>query len=359
MKVATRLAQTSLRDVPAAVRAAEAAGFDAILTAENQHEPFLPLVAAAEHTHRAELWTAVAIAFPRSPMVVANAAFDLQEASGGRFVLGLGPQVKGHNERRFSIPWSAPAPRMREYVESLRAIWRCWELGEPLRYRGRHYHFDLMTPNFAPTPGGQPMVPITLAAVGRGMLRLAGEVADGAQLHPFCTRAYLERVALPALEVGMRRSGMRRGNFAITGGGFLATAPDADTLHRITEFVRYRVAFYASTRTYWPVLEEHDLVELGARLHAMSKRGEWDRMAAEVSDEVLRHFAAVGTHDEIVARVAERFGGLVDQVMAMPAPGADPALGPDLLQDLRAVGSPFQGFAPRYPTGASESRTVS
>lgn len=350
MQIALRLAQRSLRDVPAAARAAEAAGCDAMQTAENQHDPFFPLVVAASHTQRAQLWTGVAIAFPRSPMVVAHAAWDLQDAARGRFVLGLGPQVKGHNERRFSVPWSPPAPRLREYVEALRAIWRCWELGEPLRHRGPHYRFDLMTPAFAPPPTGLPMVPVTLAAVGSGLLRVAGQVADGVQLHPFCTRAYLEQIALPTLQKGLRESGLAREHFVVTGGGFVVTGPDSDTVGRIAEFVRYRVAFYASTRTYWPVLEQHDLLDLGAKLHAMSKRGEWDAMAAEISDDVLHLFAAIGTHAEIVPRIAERFGGAVDQVLAMPAPDADPDLGPDLIQEIQAIPAAFSGFRPRLDT---------
>ncbi len=345
MQVVTRLAQSSLREVRAAALAAERDGFDAMMTAENQHEPFFPLVLAAEATERVELWTGIAIAFARSPMVVANAAHDLQALSRGRFVLGLGPQVKGHNERRFSVPWSAPAPRMREYVEALRAIWRCWEHGEPLRFRGAHYRFDLMTPNFAPPAHGARPIPVTLAAVGPGMLRVAAEVADGVQLHPFCTRAYLEKVVAPELEAGLARSGRRREHFHINGGGFLATGPDADTVHKIAEFIRYRVAFYGSTRTYWPVFEVHDLLDLGAELHDLSKRGKWDEMAARVSDDVLRLFAVVGTHDELPRLVEERFGGLVDQVMAMPAPDADPALGPEVVRALQTLPTRFQGFS--------------
>ena len=345
MQIVTRLAQHSLGDVRETAIAAERDGYDALMTAENQHEPFFPLVLAADATERIELWTGIAISFARSPMVVANAAHDLQELSRGRFVLGLGPQVKGHNERRFSVPWSAPAPRMREYVEALRAIWRSWEQGEPLKYRGEHYRFDLMTPNFAPPAHGFAPVPITLAAVGSGMLRVAAEVADGVQLHPFCTRAYLEKVVSPQIEDGLARSDRRREHFHVNGGGFLATGPDAETVDRIAEFIRYRVAFYGSTRTYWPVFEVHDLLDLGAKLHDLSKRGRWDDMAAEISDDVLALFAVIGTHEELPGRVEERFGGLVDQVMAMPAPDAAPALTPEVIGSIRAIPSPFEGFA--------------
>lgn len=348
MRIITRLAYDALGEAAALSRDAEAAGFDTLMSAENQHEPFFPLVVAARETSRIALWTGVAIAFPRSPMVVANAAFDLQELSRGRFVLGLGPQVKGHNERRFSVPWSSPAPRMREYVEALRAIWRSFEQGAALDYEGKHYRFSLMTPNFRPVPTGLPMVPVTLGAVGPGMLRVAAEVADGVQLHPFCTRAYLERTVTPILDVGLARAGLARQHFNVTGGGFIATGPDNETVARMWEFIRSRVAFYASTRTYWPVLAVHELEDLGAKLHTMSKRGQWDEMTASVPDEVVELFAVRGTHGEIVARIAERFADTVDQVMIQPAPDADPGLTPDLLQEIRALGTPFREFAPRW-----------
>jgi len=197
MRLLTPLSQDDLHDARAAAVAAEAAGYDGVVTMENRNEPFLALGVAAVATARIELHTGIAIAFARSPMAVANAAWDLQVASRGRFVLGLGSQIRAHNENRFSVPWSAPAPRLKEYVESLRAIWRSWEKGEPLAYRGQHYKFTLMTPKFTPRSGGHPMVPVTLAAVGPAMLRLAGESYDGVRLHPFCTRRYLDEAMPP------------------------------------------------------------------------------------------------------------------------------------------------------------------
>src|SRR6056297_924492 len=188
MKVIQTLPQDDLNKVPEAARAADEAGFDVLMSMENANEPFLPLAVAAVNTERAELGPGIAIAFARSPMVVANAAWDLQRASNGRFVLGLGTQIKPHNEKRFSVPWSPPVPRLREYIRALRAIWRCWETGEKLDYRGEHYTFTLMTPNFTPQATGQPPVPITISAVGPNSLRLAGEASDGVRLHSFCTR---------------------------------------------------------------------------------------------------------------------------------------------------------------------------
>jgi probable F420-dependent oxidoreductase len=256
--------------------------------------------------------------------------------------------VRAHNEKRFSVPWSAPAPRLREYVESLRAIWRCWEKGEPLAYRGRHYQFTLMTPNFVPKSSGQPMVPVTIAAVGPAMLRLAGEICDGVRLHPFCTRRYLDEVVRRELDTGMRRSGRARERFEISGGGFIATGPDEAAVARMVEWVRYRVAFYASTPAYWPVLAVHGLEELGSRLNVMSKAGQWDRMAAQIPDDVVRLFAAVGTHRELAAAIEQRFGGVSDSVSLSGGYGVRQDVPPEVIQDIHRIKSAFTGYRPAW-----------
>lgn len=343
MRILTTLPQDDLNAVPAAARAAEVAGYDGLITSENRNEPFLALGVAAVSTTRIGLGTGIAIAFSRSPMPVANVSWDLQAASRGRFVLGLGSQVRAHNENRFSVPWSPPAPRMREYVEALRAIWRCWEKGEKLHYHGQHYKFTLMTPNFTPRSAGQPMVPVTIAAVGPAMLRLAGEVCDGVRLHGFCTRRYLDEVVLRELGVGMARNGRPREHFEISGGGFIATGSDEASVAKMVEWVRYRVAFYASTPAYWPVLEVHGLREIGEKLNAMSKAGQWDRMAGEISDDVLRLFAAVGTHRDIAREIERRFGGVADAVALSGGYGMRQEIPPDLVQDLRRIPSAFTG----------------
>src|SRR6201981_1831984 len=250
--------------------AAETAGFDALMTVELGHDVFTPLAVAALATRRIELTPSIAVAFPRSPAVMASQAWDLHANSNGRFVLGLGSQVKGHNERRFGIPWTAPAPRLRDYVRALRAVWRCWETGGKLDYRGEHYQLTLMTPDFSPAPTGLPMLPVTIAAVGEAMLRVAGEVCDGVRLHPLCSRRYLEEVALPRIAEGMHRSGRGRENFDVFGGGFVVTGPDQKIVAEGIEWVRKRIAFYGSTRSYLPVLSLHGLDELGAKLRAMS-----------------------------------------------------------------------------------------
>lgn len=306
-----------------------------------KHDPFLPLAVAATHT---ELATGIAIAFARSPMVVANMSYDLQAATGGRFVLGLGSQVKGHNERRFSVKWTAPAPRLREYVEALRAIWSCWEFGDTLDYHGEHYNFSLMTPVFTPPKTGHGLIPVTIAAVGPAMLRLAGRLCDGVRLHSFCTRKYMDEAIMPAVRQGLAESGLERENFDVAGGGYVITAPDEDTIRQGFEWVRERLAFYGSTRTYFPVWEAHDLVDLGLKLHDMSVKGQWREMAKELSDDVVRLFAAVGTHDVIAGEIEQRYAGVTDTVYTHHVPAIDPQIPRDLLQDIKRIPASFTGY---------------
>lgn len=344
MRVLNTLPQDDLRDVAAAAKAAEAAGYDALLTMENKHDPFLAHAIAAVNTARVELGTSVAIAFPRSPMVVANACWDLQVASRGRFVLGIGPQIRPHNERRFSVKWTPPVPRMREYVHALRAIWTTWQTGEKLNFAGEHYAFTLMPPYFVPPSFGMRIVPVTLAAVGPYSLRLAGEVADGVRLHSFCTRRYLAEVILPKLQEGLAKSGRARAHFEITGGGFVATGADEATVMRAVEVVRGRIAFYGSTPGYWPVLELHGLGHLGRELNALSKQGRWTEMASVVSDDAVRLFAAVGTHQQLAGVLTERFGGLSDAVNLRADAKADEDVPADVLQEIKRIPTPFVGY---------------
>jgi probable F420-dependent oxidoreductase len=345
MRVIASLPVDDWKAVAPAAQAAEAMGYDGVQTSELAHDLFGPLTLATMATGKVELATGIAVAFPRSPMVVANIARDLQANSGGRFHLGIGTQVKGHNERRFSVPWEgSPVTRLREYIESLRAIWRCWETGGKLDYQGQHYSFTLMTPEFSPGPTGLPMVPVSVAAVGPDMLRMAGRVCDGARLHGFCTRAYIENVALKRVEEGMAQAGRKREEIEISGGGFIATGPDDGSVAKMMDWVRYRVGFYGSTRTYWPVWEQHDLVDLGAKLHRMSLDGQWDKLAGEISDDVVRLFAAVGRHDEIVKAIDARFGGVVDALRVNFPNPAEGGLARELIQDIRRIPTPFTGF---------------
>jgi probable F420-dependent oxidoreductase len=348
MCIFTMLPMRHWREAGPFAAAAEGAGFDAVMTVELGHDVFAPLAFAALATERVELTPSIAVAFPRSPVIMASQAWDLQANSNGRFVLGLGSQVKGHNERRFGIPWSPPAPRLRDYIRALRAVWRCWERGGKLDYRGEHYRLTLMTPDFSPEPTGLPMVPVTIAAVGEAMLRVAGEVCDGVRLHPLCSRRYLEEIALPRIAEGMQRSGRSRANFDLFGGGFVVTGPDPQTVADGIERVRKRVAFYGSTRTYLPILALHGLEELGAKLHAMSVQGRWSEMPGEVSDDVVRIFAACGTYDEIAAAIEARFGGLADSIELNFPAGTPAGLQRELLADIRRIPQVFEGFDTRW-----------
>lgn len=337
MKVFTTLPHDDLAAVPDTVRKLEADGYDGVAVAENRHDPFLSLAVAAVNSTRIELATGVAIAFPRSPMVMANLGWDMQRASNGRFELGLGSQVRGHITRRFSTEWTAPAPRLVEYVSAVRAIWDCWATGAELNFEGEHYNFSLMTPNFTPAPLDGPPPPITLAAVGPGMLRAAGRVADGVRLHGFCTRDYLEASVLPQLDKGLAQAGRTREGFSVAGGGFVCSGPDDESVARAVDWVRYRIGFYGSTKAYWPVLEQHDLLGLGEQLNHLSKNDGWDKMAALVDDDTVRLFAAVGRHDEIVAAVDERFGGISDAIGAGASPDDPADLPPDVIQEIHAL----------------------
>lgn len=348
MKIYTTLPQDDLNKVPAAAAAAEDAGYDGLMSMENRHDPFLPLGVAATATRRIALLTGLAIAFPRSPMVMANLGWDLQSASKGRFVLGLGSQVRGHNERRFSLPWSAPAPRMREYIAALGAIWRCWRHGEKLQFEGDHYNFSLMTPAFVPEPITAPPPAITIGAVGPAMLRVAAEMCDGVRLHPFCTRRYQENVVLPLTLAGLEKTGRSRDAYEITGGGFIATGNDDEAVDGKIDWVRQRIAFYGSTRAYWPVLAEHGLEDLGLKLHAMVKDGKWQEMAAEISDDIFDLFAVRGRHDEIACAVARRFEELSDAVYASTAPHMGSDMPPGLIADIQRIPAIFQAFSTTF-----------
>ncbi len=344
MNVETGIPLNDWRAIGAAAKRAEAAGFDGLVSYEIADDPFIPLAFAALATERIRLGTAIAVCFPRSPMVVATTAWNLNVQSGGRFVLGLGTQVKGHNERRFSVPWSPPLPRLREYVQSLRAIWRCWEHGEPLSFEGEHYRFTLMTPEFSPPACGLPPIPVTVAAVRPAMMKLAGTICDGVRLHGFATRRYLENVALPAIEAGLAKSGRKRSEFEVWGGGFVATGKDEQAVRQQLEWVRYRIGFYGSTRSYHGVFAEHGWEDLGMKLHEMSKTGQWKEMAAQISDEVLETFTAVGTYDQLAGKIEERFGGISDSIALEVPPETEQGEMREVLQELKRIPRTFQGF---------------
>lgn len=344
MRVSTVLPVRDWRDCGPAAQAAEEDGYDSVQSNELRHDPFAPLAFAALATERVALATSVAIAFPRSPMIVANHAWDLARHSDGRFVLGLGSQVKAHNERRFSVPWIAPAARLGEYVQALRAIWRTWETGAKLDFKGRHYNFSLMTPEFSPGPQGLKMIPVAMAAVGPVMLKTAARVADSVRLHGFATRKYLEEAVRPMLRAELTAAGKEFSAFEITGGGFIATGPNAAAVHEATEKVRYRVAFYGSTPAYRPVFDIHGIGDLGVRLNEKVREGKWAEMSKLVSDDVLELFVARAPYDGIAEAIHQRFGGVVDTVTLEFLPTDSAATRRRVIESVQRIPHSFTGF---------------
>ncbi|MEM8608073.1 MAG: TIGR03617 family F420-dependent LLM class oxidoreductase [Myxococcota bacterium] len=345
MHIDTFCAETEWKRLEEEGRRAEAIGFDGIAVPEITGDPLVHAAIVANATERISPRTAIAVAFPRSPMVTASQAWSIQVNSGGRFALGLGTQVKGHNERRFSTPWKAPRSRMVEYVKAMRAIWRCWEHGEPLAFRGDHYQFTLMTPEFTPPKSNLPMVPVYLAAVRPRMLESAAGVADGLRLHAYCTKRYLEEVVMPAVSRGLEAAGRSRSTLDVCGGGFVMAGPDEETVAKNREWVRYRVAFYGSTRTYEPVMALHGWQDLAAKLHEMSKTGRWKEMASAIPDEVLDEFGIFATYDQLPAAIAARFGGLTDTVEFGFEPDTDIDYAREIVARVRAVKTPFEAHA--------------
>lgn len=342
MRVETTLPVEDLRAIPAAVRRAEALGFDGVFVPETSHNPFMSLALAAEHSTRVRLTTSVAQAFVRSPTTTAYAAFDLQRFSGGRLYLGLGSQVKGQIERRFGMPWTAPGPRMKDYILAMRAVWSCWQDGSPLNYQGTHFRLNVMTPNHrpAPLPEGVPVPQVSVAAVLPYMTRLAGEICQGVRLHGFATERYVTDVTLPNLRKGAARAGRALEGFDISGGGMIATGADADAVAKAIEHTRWSIAFYGSTRTYTTVWEQHGWEATGRKLHELSVTNGWDRMPGLITDEMVRAFAAVGTYEQIGDRILERFGRFATTVaLPLPAPEHDALLRPSLrqLQDAKVA----------------------
>ncbi len=313
MKLDVGMLTHDLTSIPAYARKVEALGFDCLWSSETQHDPFLPLAVAACVTSSIKLGTAIAVAFPRSPMVTAHIAWDLQKASGGRFILGLGSQVKGHNERRFSVTFDAPGPRMRELVLALRAIWDCWQHGTRLDFKGQFYRFDLMTPFFNPGPIAHPRIPVYLAGVNPLMCRVAGEVADGLHVHPFNSPRYLREHVRPAVEEGLRRAGRDGRDFTYATSTFVVVGDTEAEQAQARQAVRQQIAFYASTRTYEPVLAAHGWQDLVPHLHRKSIEGDWSGMASLITDEMVDTYAVTGTWDTIAARVQERYAGLLDR----------------------------------------------
>ncbi|WP_235174709.1 TIGR03617 family F420-dependent LLM class oxidoreductase [Tomitella biformata] len=293
---------------------AEAVGFDALCLGETNHDPLVLLAAATQSTTEIRLATSILVAFARSPMVTATAANDVQALAGGRLQLGLGSQVKAHVTRRFGMPWSRPAARMREYVQALHAIWDAWENGSQLKFEGEFYSHTLMTPMFDPGPNPFGRPPVMIAGVGAGMSRVAGEVADGFQVHSFVTEKYLTDVILPSVEEGLAASGRSREDLMIGVTPMLATGTSEDEIAAAIQHVRGQIAFYGSTPAYRGVFELHGWVGLHEELNELSKSGRWDTMAALIGDDILAEFAVVGSMADAALELRRRWGPLSDRI---------------------------------------------
>ncbi len=311
-----------LRAAGEQARELEDAGYSGGWTIEGAHDPFLPHVLAAEHSTSLELGTAIAVAFARSPMTLAHTAWDLQVASGGRFILGLGSQIKPHITKRFSMPWSHPAARMRELILAIRAIWDTWMSGTPLQFRGEFYTHTLMTPFFSPSRAevdGAGVPRIFLAGVGPAMTEVAGEVADGFICHPFTTERYLRAVTLPALRRGRDTAGKDLADFEISGPGFVVTGTNDEEIAAADQGTRRQIAFYGSTPAYRAVLELHGWGDLQGELNRLSKAGDWAAMGSLIDDDMLAAFAVVAEPEDVDARLAKRYGDVVTRIsLALP-----------------------------------------
>ena len=336
MKLDVGMLTHDLKTIPDYARKVEALGFDCLWSSETQHDPFLPLAVAATVTDRIKLGTAIAVAFPRSPMITAHIAWDIQKASNGRLLLGLGSQVKGHNERRFSVKYESPGPKLREIVLALRAIWDCWQNGTKLNFKGQFYRFDLMTPFFNPGPIAHPKIPVYISGVNEYMCKVAGEVCDGLHVHPFNSPKYLRELVHPWVEEGMAKSGRKREDFTYTTSTFVVVGDTDEEIAKNRQSVKQQIAFYGSTRTYEPVLKTHGWEGVIPHLHRKSVEGDWKGMADLITDEMLDTYAITGTYATIGAKIKERYAGLLDRTgLYQPyQPGLDDPRLPRLVKEF-------------------------
>ena len=335
MKVDTGLPPNAAADTRDAAAAAEQAGYAAVWTSEIKHDPFLALALASVATDTIELGTSIALAFARNPMSMAVQANDVQLLSGGRLLLGLGSQIKPHITRRFGMPWSHPAPRMREFIQAMRAIWACWHDGTRLSFRGDFYTHTLMTPFFDPGPNPHGAPRVLLAGVGEAMTAVAGEVADGFLCHGFTTEQYLREVTLPALASG--RPGGDLAGYEISGSPLVVTGRTEEEMAGAARRVREQIAFYGSTPAYRGVLERHGWGGLSEELNRLSKQGRWQDMGLVIDDEVLHTFAVVAEPGAVAAELLRRYGDLMTRMTLYTPYDIDPATSAQIITDLRAA----------------------
>ncbi|MCC7117899.1 MAG: TIGR03617 family F420-dependent LLM class oxidoreductase [Anaerolineales bacterium] len=309
MKLDAALPPVSLKDVPAIAQAAEALGFAALWTQETQHDPFLPCTLIAEHSSKMQMGTAIAVSFARSPANLAYTAWDLAAQSAGRFMLGLGTQVKAHVERRFGMPWpQSVTGKLREQIQVLRAFWDCWQNGTKLNFRGEYYKVTLMSPFFNPGAIEHPNIPIYIAGVNTGLAKLAGELCAGFHAHPFNSPKYMNEALLPAMEEGLQKSGRKRKDITVSMTPFIATTPEEQG------FARMQIAFYASTPSYKPVMDLHGWGATAEQLSGFAAKGEWHEMPMLITDEMLAEFCLITDENRLADDLKKRYAGIADRI---------------------------------------------
>ncbi len=313
MKLDTVLAAADLASVGGAATFAESMGFAGIWAPETMNTPFMPLAIAALATEQIDLGTAIAVAFPRSPMITAMDSWAVQSASKGRFILGLGTQVKGHNERRFSVPFEHPGPKLREMIQAIRAIWRSFQGKEELDFHGDFYRFDLMTPFFNPGPIAHPEIPIYIAGVNEYMCRLAGELCEGFHVHPFHSIKYLTETVMPGIEAGLEAAGRSRSDISLVSPVFVCMGANEAEIEAAKTAIRMQISFSGSTWTYLPVFASHGWEETTGKLKRLMAEGRSAEMGAAITDEMLDEFAISCTYDEVAGKLQEKYGGLIDR----------------------------------------------
>ena len=329
MQLDATLPPEPLANIPAIAKAAEETGFGALWCPETSHDPFMAAALIAEHTHQLKIGTAVAIAFARSPATLAYKAWDLAQLSKGRFILGLGTQVKAHIERRFGMSWpDSVVGKLRDEIGAIRAIWDTWQNNKPLRYKSEYYKLTLMSPFFNPGAINYPDIPIYIAGVNIGLAKLAGEIADGFHVHPFHTIKYLNQVIIPAITEGAVKAGRTREEITLVTSAFVVTSPEEDF------FVRAQIAFYASTPSYRKVMELHGWGAVAEELSSLASHQQWSDMPGLITDEMLAEFAIVCDVHNLNPRLKERYQGLIDRLgLYLPyKPGERDALWQALLQ---------------------------
>jgi probable F420-dependent oxidoreductase len=314
MKFDASLLVHDLEHMPALARFADETGFDGIWTFETAHEPFLPLVLAAEHSRRLTLGTSIAVAFARSPAILASISWDLARFSRGRFILGLGTQVKGHNERRFGVKWQKPVEKMREVILAVRAFWDCWQNGTRLNFQGEYFKLNLMTPFFSPAPHDYHRIPIFIAGVNRRMCQLGGELCEGFHVHPLHTARYLKEAVLPNIAQGLGRAQRKREEIELSSSIFVIPTDDPIQARRFEAEARRQIAFYASTPPYRPIFDLEGWGDVADRLKLYASRGRWDEMPTLITDEMLERLALTGTWEELPGRILTKYAGLLDRV---------------------------------------------